>query len=89
MTFFPMHFLGIAGMPRRIPNYPDIYINYNSFASLGSLISFLSVIAFIITMFSNNRYILPSLNSNSLDDAVQINRYNHLHSFNTVPVTTY
>nr|QYC61944.1 cytochrome c oxidase subunit 1 [Guinardia striata] len=46
VTFFPMHFLGIAGMPRRIPDYPDAYLMFNRIASYGSYISAFSAIFF-------------------------------------------
>lgn len=45
IIFLPMHFLGLNGMPRRIPQYPDAFIGWNWVSSWGSVLSVLSVIA--------------------------------------------
>ena len=47
MTFFPMHFLGAAGMPRRIPDYPDAFAGWSMVASIGSFISAAGILLFI------------------------------------------
>ena len=51
LTFFPMHYLGLAGMPRRIPDYPDAYSFWNWVESFGSLISVIGLVVFIYILY--------------------------------------
>nr|AYV97244.1 cytochrome c oxidase subunit 1 [Xiphydria sp. ZJUH 2008002] len=88
MTFFPQHFLGLSGMPRRYSDYPDAYLCWNMISSIGSMISLISIIMFIFILwesFSSNRQIIFS---NNLNSSIEwFNFYPPLeHSFNEIPL---
>jgi cytochrome c oxidase subunit 1 len=51
VTFFPMHFLGLAAMPRRVPDFPDAYTHWNYIATLGSFITLASTVFFAYVIF--------------------------------------
>jgi cytochrome c oxidase subunit 1 len=52
LTFFPMHFVGLAGMPRRIPDYPVQFADFNAIASVGAFGFGLSQLLFVYILYN-------------------------------------
>nr|YP_009459870.1 cytochrome c oxidase subunit I [Hydropsyche simulans]AUT18135.1 cytochrome c oxidase subunit I [Hydropsyche simulans] len=87
LTFFPQHFLGLAGMPRRYSDYPDAFLSWNVVSSLGSMISLISIMMLIFLIWEsmiNKKYMIFA--SNMIYSIEWIQKTPPLeHSFNELP----
>ena len=82
LTFMPQHFLGLAGMPRRIPDFPDAYLKWNEISSLGSTITTIGLLWFFVYlyMFLTEKYYSVILYN------IYISSFNLLIDFILIPL---
>ena len=66
VTFGPMHFLGIAGLPRRVPDYPTIYSSLNNLITFGHFISMVSLVIFFIVLIDIFTFFPTNVENRSL-----------------------
>uniref|UniRef100_A0A3T0UBF6 Cytochrome c oxidase subunit 1 n=1 Tax=Gigantometra gigas TaxID=95701 RepID=A0A3T0UBF6_9HEMI len=88
LTFFPQHFLGLSGMPRRYSDYPDIYMSWNIISSIGSTMSIMGIMMFILILWESmiaKRKTLFIFNLNSSIEWLQ-NYPPAEHSYNEMPI---
>jgi len=59
IIFFPQHFLGAQGMPRRIADYPDAFAGWNYVSSVGAVITSLGLFVFLYCLFDSFKRRVP------------------------------
>jgi len=91
LTFFPQHFLGLAGIPRRYSDYPDSYTTWNISSSIGSTISFIRIIFFIYIIWERIIYQRQVIFSSQLNSSIEwIQNFPPAeHRYNQLPILNY
>jgi len=90
LTFFPQHFLGLAGIPRRYSDYPDAYTTWNIISTLGSTISIIGILIFLFIIWE--RFIAHRNQIHTLQFTTSIEWFQNTppaeHSYNELPLLT-
>jgi len=87
-TFFPQHFLGLRGIPRRYSDYPDMYTTWNVLSSIGRIISLIRILIIIFIIWEriiSKRLPLFTYNNNSSIEWLQSTPPQE-HSYRELPI---